>query len=156
MNRSEFLHKLQEALENDLDGSVVKENVSYYDNYIRNEIRNGKTEKEVMDMLGDPWIIARTIIGSYENGQSFGSYSYTEEPDHIRYEEEGRKQKTGNPYLHFFGIDTWWKKLCFFLGIIVAVVLLLAVITGVIRLLLPLAVPIVLIILFLRMFGRKG
>ena len=57
MNRSEFLDKLREALENDLSGPVVRENIEYYDSYIQSEVRNGKTEQEVLDMLGDPWMI---------------------------------------------------------------------------------------------------
>ena len=54
MNRSEFLDKLREALENDLSGPVVRENIEYYDSYIQSEVRNGKTEQEVLDMLGAP------------------------------------------------------------------------------------------------------
>lgn len=69
MNRSEFLNRLREALENDLGGSAVQEHILYYDEYIRNEIRNGKTEREVLDMLGDPWIIAKTIIAAGEMPQ---------------------------------------------------------------------------------------
>ena len=53
MNRSEFLDKLREALENDLSGPVVRENIEYYDSYIQSEVRNGKTEQEVLDMLRD-------------------------------------------------------------------------------------------------------
>ena len=54
MNRSEFLNKLREALENDLNAQAVQENIEYYDSYIRSEIKNGRTEQEIMDMLGDP------------------------------------------------------------------------------------------------------
>lgn len=62
MTREEFLKKLKEALENDLSGRIVQENVSYYESYIIEEIGKGRTEREVIEELGDPWIIARSII----------------------------------------------------------------------------------------------
>ena len=62
MTRIEFLQQLRQALENDLSGSVVQENVDYYNQYISDEVRKGKSEEEVLRMLGDPWILARTVI----------------------------------------------------------------------------------------------
>ena len=52
MTREEFLKKLKEALENDLSGRIVQENVSYYESYIIEEIRKGRTESEVIEELG--------------------------------------------------------------------------------------------------------
>ena len=37
MTKNEFMIKLQEALENDLDASAVRDNVNYYSNYIDDE-----------------------------------------------------------------------------------------------------------------------
>ena len=51
MTREEFLKKLKEALENDLSGRIVQENVSYYESYIIEEIRKGRTESEVIEEL---------------------------------------------------------------------------------------------------------
>ena len=62
MDRLEFLDKLKEALMQDLGEQAVQENVTYYNQYMNDEIKSGKSEAEVIDMLGDPWIIARTII----------------------------------------------------------------------------------------------
>ena len=38
MTKNEFMIKLQEALENDLDASAVRDNVNYYSNYIDDEM----------------------------------------------------------------------------------------------------------------------
>ena len=62
MTKNEFMIKLQEALENDLDASAVRDNVNYYSNYIDDEIRKGRSEEEVLDELGDPWVIAQSVI----------------------------------------------------------------------------------------------
>ena len=121
MNRSEFLNRLREALENDLGGSAVQEHILYYDEYIRNEIRNGKTEREVLDMLGDPWIIAKTIIAAGGNAatQENSSWSYDTG------DEEKRNNKSrGDMIAHILGIDTWWKKILFFLGVILVILVI--------------------------------
>ena len=41
MTRMEFLQQLRQALENDLSGSVVQENVDFYNQYISDEVRKG-------------------------------------------------------------------------------------------------------------------
>ncbi len=95
MNRSEFLDKLREALENDLSGPVVRENIEYYDSYIQSEVRNGKTEQEVLDMLGDPWMIARTIIDTDENEREYyGSASVRTVPCRIPTRKKRRSRTT--------------------------------------------------------------
>ena len=44
MTKREFLDKLKKALANDLSGSVVQDNVNYYNEYITEEVRKGRTE----------------------------------------------------------------------------------------------------------------
>ena len=61
MRSSDFLLQLKKALENELSVAQVQDNVEYYKNYIKEEMKSGKSEQEVMDMLGDPWAIAKTI-----------------------------------------------------------------------------------------------
>lgn len=61
MNKREFLKKLKESLEISLGNDIVRDKINYYDDYITKEIENGKTEKEVIDELGDPILIAKTI-----------------------------------------------------------------------------------------------
>ena len=61
MTKSEFLAELKKALQGNLSSSAVRENMDYYDRYIIEETAKGKSEQEVVDMLGDPWILARTI-----------------------------------------------------------------------------------------------
>ena len=61
MNRNEFLKKLKENLLLSLDKSQITKELDYYDKYISDEISKGRTEKEVLDELGDPMLIAKTI-----------------------------------------------------------------------------------------------
>ncbi len=62
MNESEFLSKLEEALRNDLHGDIIREQLIYYRGYIDTEKASGRDEREVIEELGDPWVIARNII----------------------------------------------------------------------------------------------
>ena len=66
MTKREFLDKLKKALVNDLSGSVIQENVNYYNDYITEEVRKGRRESDVIEELGDPWAIAKNIITSEE------------------------------------------------------------------------------------------
>lgn len=155
MNRNEFLHKLSEALENDLSGPAVQENIEYYDSYIRSEIQKGKTEQEVLDMLGDPWMIARTIVDSAENDRGYygnTSQTYSSGPDLYTEQEQ---EEIRHPILHLMGIDTWWKRLLFFVGTIIVVVIIVAVVTGLIAAILPFAIPMLVLVLILRMMSRR-
>lgn len=156
MNRNEFLKKLSEALENDLSTPEVRENLEYYDSYIRSEIKNGKSEQEVLDMLGDPWMIARTIVDSAENERNYYStssrtYVSGTEP----YAEQKEAQDIKHPILHLMGIDTWWKRLLFFAGVIIVLAIIVAVVTGLIAAILPFAIPLLILILVLRMMGGR-
>ena len=61
MGREEFLKILRESLETSLEKVAINEQLDYYDKYISDEIKKGRTEKEVLEELGDPRLIAKTI-----------------------------------------------------------------------------------------------
>lgn len=74
MDREEFIEKLQRALAGGLSSSQVAENVRYYTEYIDSEIRKGRSEAEVMSQLGDPRLLAKSIIEANKRaGTSYGS-----------------------------------------------------------------------------------
>lgn len=158
MDRNEFLNRLREALENDLSGPAVQEHIAYYDDYIRSEMASGKSEQEVLDMLGDPWVIARTIIDSAENAAEYGNRAggayQTYDAEKGRYEEE-EKQKVQNPYARLLGLNTWWKKLFFLLGIVLVIVVILSVITGLIAFTMRFLLPLLAILLFVKWISRR-
>mgnify|MGYP003232489390 CR=1 FL=1 len=62
MNKQEFVDRLRMALNGHVSPGLVMDNVNYYQDYINTEIRKGRTEEEVLESLGDPRLIARTII----------------------------------------------------------------------------------------------
>ena len=151
MTRAEFLEQLRSALQGNVQEHVVQENVAYYNQYISEELQNGKTEEEVLQMLGDPWILAKTIIAAsdgtdeeivYESGRK----SYYSEPE----QEDSYVRQN----VHIFGIDTWWKKLLLVLFIVMIVVLVVAIVSGIVSFLAPVLIPLLIVMIIIRLIGR--
>ncbi len=69
MGKKEFLDKLRLALNGRVAPEKVTETLKYYEDYINAEVRIGRSEEEVMTSLGDPRLIARTIIET-DGGQA--------------------------------------------------------------------------------------
>ena len=105
MTRQEFIRKLQEALNGKLDAATIQDHLKFYDDYIIEEMRKGKSEQEVLELLGDPWAIAKTIVDAsdgtdeevvYENRSPFNnSYNQTTQAQNS-YTGYGQLDKDGN------------------------------------------------------------
>lgn len=151
MTGYEFVEKLKQALENDLSADRVQEQTAYYRDYIRGEVRRGRTEEEVTAELGDPWAIARNIISAEELQQEdSGGYQYEPEQSSRRqYRNHG-----GEHRMHVYGIRRW-QILLLVLGMIGIFALIIAVIGGIFALLAPVLVPLAVIIIVVRIFGRR-
>ncbi|SET61279.1 HAAS signaling domain-containing protein [[Clostridium] polysaccharolyticum] len=76
MKRKEFIDTLRTLLQEELPDSKIEENISYYDNYIREQGNEEKQEEEI-ERIGPPHLIAQTIIESYKMSgeRRFQSYS---------------------------------------------------------------------------------
>ena len=63
MTKQEFLDGLRRSLAGGLESSEVSEHINYYSQYIDSQIRLGSSEEEVMASLGEPRLIAKTLLG---------------------------------------------------------------------------------------------
>ena len=149
MTKNEFMIKLQEALENDLDASAVRDNINYYSNYIDDEIRKGRSEEEVLDELGDPWVIAQSVIDMSAQKNVTEDYSGS-------YRSAGRssERQESSYNVHSYTIGSWWQKLLLILGIIGIVLIVAAVIGGIISLVMPIVIPVLVVILLVNFIRR--
>lgn len=75
MRQEEFLKIFQEALAGKISDRIIQENANYYRVYIKNEIASGKTEEEVLQLLGDPRLLAKTIEESNKFANNDESYA---------------------------------------------------------------------------------
>ena len=77
MRKTEFLQELREALDGEVSASVIQSNISYYDQYISQEAAKGRREEEVIEEIGSPRLIAKTIIDSSEGAGETGQSKLT-------------------------------------------------------------------------------
>ena len=160
MTTNEFIRVLGESLQNSMPIGEVRENVQYYKDYIAEEMRKGRSEESVLAELGDPRLIARTILdakgysGSFR-GDSFNS-SYENSESYRSYHEAGQssyREPFDSGYasgVHVKRFDKWYHKLIFLLIIVLVLVVGFTLVAGVVSLLLHFAVPILLIYLVIR------
>lgn len=152
MDRNEFVSTLRAVLKGEVSDYTVEDNVRYYDSYISQEIASGKSEAEVLESLGDPRLIARTIIDTQgmESGGQKDFYTQ-EEPEqgfHAEYNDDGGvdiKYKS-------FNFNTWYGKLLIAAAVIFVLTLVLLVVGGILSWVLPVLLPVLLIVWLLRLF----
>ena len=108
MNKNEFLKRLKTQLENDLSSQQIDEQIRYYDNYISTEIKNGRSESDILEELGDPILIAKTIkqVSPDNNMQNNNSYSYGSDNNYDNDYKE-TNSRTNDGYSNTFGNGTY-------------------------------------------------
>lgn len=65
MNKIEFVEQMRRSLSSIDDYTYVNDTIAYYENYIESQMRMGKSEQQVMQELGDPRLIAKSILASH-------------------------------------------------------------------------------------------
>lgn len=75
MSKKEFIEQLTLALQGEINQTQINDQISYYENYIMEESRKGKSEAQVIETLGPPRLIAKTIIETTDKLNSTESYS---------------------------------------------------------------------------------
>ncbi len=84
MTKQEFLDGLTKSLLSTGSEKIIRENRSFYNEYIDTELRKGRSEEEVLNELGDPRLIANSIkeaagiddefVGNVESGDPQRDY----------------------------------------------------------------------------------
>ena len=89
--------------------------VRYYEDYIQSQVRSGRDEQQVLDELGDPRLIARTLLDTdVDRGQlDYEEYStYSDDTQNT--------QSSSRNHVHVWRFDTWYSKL---LGVVILLAL---------------------------------
>lgn len=160
MNKEEFLQGLQNTLSGEVPTAVIRENLNYYNDYVQTEINKGRSETEVMEELGDPRLIARTIIDitpgagassyesyqTYDNSKTGGTSQYQEDQ-----RQQSNRQNTGN--LHYYDLNKWYWKLLGIVLVIVVFTVIITVVSGLLSLVIPM-LPVIGIVILIMWFVR--
>lgn len=151
MDKNEFIDKLQRALAGGLNSSLVAENVRYYQEYIDSEVRKGKSEDEVMASLGDPRLLAKSIIEANKRaGTSYGSNrEYDEEMSADTQETNRDKVSSGGKAVMLPG----WLVL---LIVTVVIILIIGAVTALLTYFLPVILVGLVILLIVKVFQSNS
>ena len=138
MTKQEFLEELRKAISSRVSSATVNDNVSYYEEYIATQTRMGRTEEEVLDELGDPRLLARSIAEAEERaGQA------EERKEAVR--------ETRSGILRNLSVQPVWVLLLIVLLVVIA---LIAVAFSLFRVFWPLILAAVVLSLVLRLFKK--
>lgn len=69
MTKQDFLDQLRKSIASINDYEFVNDTMAYYEDYIESEIRKGRTEKEILEQLGSPRLIAKSIMATHDFGE---------------------------------------------------------------------------------------
>lgn len=169
MNRDEFLRTLREALSGEIPPNIIEENIRYYDAYIADEVRKGRTEEEVIEELGGARVIAKTIIdvaaaggdagtgdpygdawqeSAYGGGGSGGAGGDGFDPFGFGSREEQRRRG-----IHIYNLDKWYWRLLLWVVILLILFVFMYLVMGLATLLWPFIV-VALVIWLVRSMTR--
>ena len=151
MNKQEFIDRLRAALNGRVSPGLVTENVNYYEDYINMEIRKGRSEAEVLQMLGDPRLIAKTIIDTNSKDGQNVQNDYREAENNSYRGEQYRNQQyqdMAGDSVKTFRMPGWlWAVI----GILIVGVILSAVFS-VLSFLAPIIIPILVVMFLVKLF----
>lgn len=158
MTRQEFLEELRIALQGEISQSRINEHLRYYDNYIMEESRKGKTEQQVLEELGNPRLIAKTLIDTADGyGTEYRESAYTGDFRESRQEAKGFQADYSREHgwdIRYgkFRFNSWYGKLI----LILAAILIIILVAQLVAFLLPIVIPIVMILMILSLvFGNR-
>lgn len=141
MNKNKFLEGLKEALQGEVSQAELNNQLLYYEKYIEDELRKGRTQEDIFGELGDPRLIARTIIETKGNTASYDNEYYGEK-------ETESKQNTTKKHIRITGMSA------VIIGILI-IFLIILVIFSLVSALAPILIPLLVIILVISYFQKR-
>ena len=147
MSKQEFIDGLRAALNGRIDSRLVIENINYYEDYINTQIGMGRTEEEVLEELGDPRLIARTIIDASDQNDFYQNAGYQSGG----YRDTGYRSSGSDAYsqeTRGFRVPGWlWMIL-----VILTITLIMSAFFSVLSFLAPIIFPVIVVIFLVKLF----
>lgn len=140
MTKGEFLITLRRRLTGEVSQKEVERNLLYYEKYITDAVAGGRTEEEVMEELGSPLLIAKTIVETMSADDS-GEYGSRTQP------QQDSGDGTSDGHFRSYTVPTWMFPL---IGILILVILF-----TVLRVLIPILLPVILLCFLFSLIRRR-
>ena len=149
MDKKEFIEKLQRSLASGLSSAQVADNIRYYQDYIESEIQKGKSEEEVISNLGDPRLLAKSIIeANKHSGDNYGSNR--EFDDEVK--DKSGSDKLAKVVSHIFMLPVWLVVLI----VVVILIIGIGVITSLISVFAPIIIAVLVVLLVINIFQSNN
>lgn len=147
MKKREFLDTLRSQLQGELSDAQIDGHIHYYDEYIREAMAAGKTEAEVMEELGSPVFIAKTLLStpeasSQQNGETYNG-------------ETGENNSSGdffNRRIHTWNINPFVAKWVIPILLVLILIIVLSLLGTAVMLVARFFIPILLVVLVIAIF----
>lgn len=152
MDREKFLEILQTQLEGEIPSPEISQHLAYYKNYIDQKLREGRSESDVLGELGDPRLIAKTLIDTEDVPNVHGhyqSYAYSAEEASTDGFTQAEAPDESRPEGTRAGRIT--RKI----AAIAAIILLVVLLSFVLRALIPVAAVLILAGLIISLIDRR-
>lgn len=156
MNRDEFLNILDMQLQGGIPSPEIPRHIAYYNDFIDQQLRQGQTESDILEELGDPRLIAKTLIDTEDVPNVHGyrqNYDYSAEescPEDAA-QEDAQQKGPRRGILHWLDPATWYGRAALAaFALLIIIVLFLA-----LRALLPIALILLAIGMIISLFDRR-
>ena len=154
MNKKEFLDLLRQSLAGEVDNRILEQSISFYNEYISSQ--SSKSEEEVIKEIGDPRLIAKTIIetenASYRETDNRDKYvNYNNSDDYNGYSRSNDNRSSPNKIYHL----KWYHMALIVLILIFLFIFLIRIGWILLRLFFVFFVPIIFIGLLLALFRKR-
>lgn len=161
MNKREFLETLRQALVGEVNQDIIDQNIKYYDDYISTHFEYD--EAAILHELGDPRLIAKTIIETERISKEKVKYTSSEGYSRENYYGEREDQKDENGYKDagprrntiFLNHMSWYQRVIIYAILFLVLLIIFFIGRFLIRLLFAFAVPLLLMFIIFRLFKRR-
>ncbi len=152
MDRGEFLSLLRESLEGYIPREEVEKNISFYRNYFD---ESAQSDREVIEELGDPRLIARTIIEAYKASKGPMADYYTEQArsEYSRERSEAyddAQQDSGGAFYQYGKEIKWYHKAIFWAVIVLVISIVIMLAATVVGVFVAYILPVLLLVLVIK------
>jgi len=146
MSKADFIDGLGKSLMGKVDDNEYRKQIEYYSSYISREVASGRSEEDVIAELGDPRLIAKTIVHTYTMKDNPINNRYRNYDNNTSYEEENFTDKEGRKGMDKLAI----KRLLYTIIVICVVLFLVSFVLKLFSLVLPIILFFVVLMVILR------
>lgn len=143
MTRYEFIKGLEEALLEQMDISEAAIHIKYYQDYIENEMKKGRSEEDVINSLQNPRLIAKNIV---DNGSSARKYNNVVSESIRNDHNESASNKSFMFSFNGKPVNSIMAKLLVGAILLLALILVLVIVSGILWIIFTIVLPVMIIL----------